>query len=83
MNIPQDASLDVKSFARDVIEEFRRMNDRYVSAGGTRITGAGDANTQLGLVTLRQLQASEARMVGLVSQIQQTIAELKAKNNLV
>lgn len=82
MKVPLDASLDVQAFARDVIEELNRLGKQYVKVDGSRMFGAGDADTQLGLVTLRQLKASEARAVSNANDLRAIIQKLKDENGL-
>jgi hypothetical protein len=83
MRIPQDASLDVKAFAREVMQEIADLRSRFVLLDGSRMTGAGDAVTLTGLVTLRQLQGSEDRAISKSNAIEAEIAQLKADNDLV
>lgn len=82
MKVPLDASLDVQAFAKEVIAELNRLGKSYVQVDGSRMIGAGDADTQLGLVTLRQLTATENRASNDIADIRALIQALKDKNGL-
>ena len=83
MKIPQDATLDVQTSIREIIAEVEALKARWVLLNGAQLTGAGDANTATGLVTLRQLNALESRELGDIAEVKGIIKTLKVRNNLV
>ena len=80
--IPNDASLDVKAFARDVMNELKELRQKYVLLDGSRMTGAGDAVTPTGLVTLRQLQDADSRVTNRIRSLESRVTKIVADNGL-
>jgi len=81
---PHDATQDVKSSFRDVFEEIRKLRAQYSILPGTRITGAQDANTSTGLVTLQQLNSYYAGLQASIdSKLTAAIEKLKTDNGLI
>lgn len=83
MRIPQDATLDVKAAFQEVHDEIQKLQDRWVLADGSRITGAGDALTPTGLVTYRQLSTESTRLLKSVRDVVAVIDTMKLRNNLL
>lgn len=83
MKVPHDATVDVKSAFREIIAEIEALKKQWVVLNGTRMTGALDAVTPTGLVTLNQLQRVESSLKDDLVDIQVRIDTLKLKNNLV
>lgn len=83
MKVPHDATVDVKSAIREIIAEIEALKKQWVVLNGTRMTGALDAVTPTGLVTLNQLQRVESSLKDDLVDIQVRIDTLKLKNNLV
>lgn len=83
MKVPHDATVDVKSAIREIIAEIEALKKQWVVLNGTRMTGALDAVTPTGLVTLNQLQRVESSLKDELVDIQVRIDTLKLKNNLV
>ena len=83
MKVPIDATLDVQASFREVIAESERLKNQWVLLNGSQLTGAKDANTATGLVTLQQLNAVESKANSDVGSILARIKQLKVDNNLV
>ncbi len=84
MNIPKDASLDVKASFKDVYLTLQRLEAQWVNIGGSRISGAADAVSYDGLTTLRQLRSEiAAERAASRKELQAEIDQLKKDNNLI
>lgn len=82
MREPHDATLDVKLAIREIISEVEDLKKRWVQLNGSRLTGAQDAVTPTGLVTLRQLQDVQLDVRNLRDSTDQKIETLKLTNGL-
>lgn len=83
MRVPHDATVDVKTAIREVIAEIETLKKQWVDLNGARMTGAREAVTPTGLVTLNQLQRVESNLKDEIVDVQIRIDTLKLKNNLV
>lgn len=83
MKVPIDATLDVQAAFREVIGEIQKLQSQWVLLNGAQLTGARDANTPTGLVTLRQLSAVDSRETRDINAVYAAIKQLKVDNNLV
>lgn len=83
MRIPTDATQDVKIAIRDIIQEINGLKSQYVQLPGSRITGAQDANTNTGLVTLQQLNSYYTGLSSAISALNEVIVKLKTDNGLI
>lgn len=83
MKIPHDATVDVKTAFRELISEVETLKKQWVDLNGSRLTGAREAVTPTGLVTLNQLQRVESLLKDEIVDVQIRIDTLKLKNNLV
>ena len=82
MKVPLDATLDVQASIKDIIGEIERLKNQWVIVNGSRLTGAQDAVTATGLVTLRQLNALESREISDINGVLSVINKLKVDNSL-
>ena len=82
MKVPLDATLDVQTSIKDIIGEIERLKNQWVIINGSRLTGAQDAVTATGLVTLRQLNALESREISDINGVLSVINKLKVDNSL-
>lgn len=82
MKVPLDATLDVQSSIKEIITEIERLKGQWVLLNGSQLTGAKDANTPLGLVTLRQLTAVDSRESADINAVYSAIQKLKTDNGL-